>query len=145
MIHTSLYITKYDWLVHCYFAVDCYYAQDIVAMIKKLGASEQTLARIYAKMSQDELNGGITYSNYDRRESVLVTQITSSASEFFNSFVHETGHLATHIAVTDCLDLEGEEVRYIQGDVAKALFPYCRKLMCDCCREEVGKKLKREG
>lgn len=135
MIRVTLYISKYDWVVDCYFAVDCYYANEIVTKCHKLGASDSTLADVWAKLSSGELNGGITYSNYRTRESVLVTQLTSSADEFFDSFVHETGHLATHIAIADGINLEGEEVRYIQGDVARALFPSCRKLMCECCRK----------
>ena len=137
MIRTTLYISKYDWVVHCYFAVDCYYATEIVAMMAKLGASRNICARAYASMSDGKMNGGITYSNYEKRESVMVTELTSSAREFFDSFVHETGHLATHIAMADNISLEGEEVRYIQGDVARALFPSCEKLLCDCCRDKI--------
>lgn len=136
MIKTTLYISKYDWLVHCFFAVDCYYACEIINEMSWLGASRKVLAQSYALMSDDNLDGGITYSNYDRRESVLVTELTSNACEFFDSFIHETGHLATHIAKADGIDLEGEEVRYIQGDVSRALFPFCEKLLCDCCRKK---------
>lgn len=135
LIHT-LYISKYDWLVHCYFAVDTYYADTIVNRLDSLGASTTIQRETYRLLSSGALDSGITYSNYHRRESVLVTAITSNASEFFNSFVHESGHLATHIAIADDLDLKGEEVRYIQGDVARALFPSCRHLLCDCCRKQ---------
>ncbi len=136
MVRTTLYISRYDWVVHCFFAVDCYFATEIVAMMAGLGASRNMCARAYASMSDDKLNGGITYSNYSKRESIMVTELTSNACEFFDSFVHETGHLATHIAMADKISLEGEEVRYIQGDVARALFPSCRHLLCDCCREK---------
>lgn len=138
MIRTTLYISKYDWLVYCYFAVDCYYACEICAKMKSIGASRPILNKSFAQMSNNQLNGGITYSNYDRRESVLVTELTTSASEFFDSFIHETGHLATHIALADGINLEGEEVRYIQGDISRALFPSCESLLCDCCRKKKG-------
>ena len=135
MIKVTLHIRKYDWLVHCYFAVDCYYACEILAKMREIGASRRIQGEAYASMASDKLNGGITYSNYDKRESVLVTQLTSDASEFFNSFIHETGHLATHIATTEGIDLEGEEVRYIQGDISRALYPFCSTLLCPHCRE----------
>lgn len=138
MIRKTLYIRKYDWVLHCYFAVDCYYAHEIIAEMKHIGASPRILNSAFASMMKGKLNGGITYSNYDRRESVLVTELTSSASEFFNTFIHETGHLATHIALADGIDLEGEEVRYIHGDVSCALFPTCKGLLCDCCRKKKG-------
>lgn len=136
MIRTTLYISKYDWIVHCYFAVDDYYAHEICSMLAHIGASRRIQADAWNSMCNGSMNSGITYSNYDRRRSVMVTQITSSSQEFFNSFVHETGHLATHIAIADGIDLKGEEVRYIQGDVAMALFPHCKELLCDCCRRK---------
>lgn len=136
MIRTTLYISKYDWVVYCYFAVSCYYACEICAKLQSIGASRSVLNSAYASMVNGKLNGGITYSNYDRRESVLVTELTSNASEFFDSFIHETGHLATHIALADGIDLKGEEIRYIQGDISRALFPFCESLLCDHCRQQ---------
>lgn len=134
MIHVDLYISKYDWLVHCYFAVSHYFTNSIVESLRKTGAGSAVLLDSRNKLLAGKLNGGINYSNYDRRESVLVTELTSSAAEFLDSFVHETGHLATHIAIADGIDLKGEEVRYIQGDIARALYPYCSRLLCDHCR-----------
>lgn len=134
MIRVSLYISKYDWVVHCYFAVSCYYVYEILDVMKRVGAADKYLSKAYISLFDCKLNGGITYSNYTKRESVLVTELTSCASEFFDSILHETGHLATDIAIEEGLDLKGEEVRYIQGDIGRALFPYCKKLLCDCCR-----------
>lgn len=134
MIHVDLYISKYDWLVHCFFAVNHYFTNSIVESARRTGASDTVLHDIRNKLHEGKLNGGITYSNYDKRESVLVTEITSSAAEFLNSFVHETAHLATHIALADGISLEGEEVCYIQGDVARALYPTCSQLLCNRCR-----------
>lgn len=140
MIRTTLYIKKYDWVVHCYFAVTCYYAHEIIAMMSRLGASERNLVDAWSSMCDGQLNGGITYSNSRRRESVMVTELTTSAREFMDSFVHETGHLATHIALEDDIPLDGEEVRYIQGDISRALFPMCHALLCDECRAHMQKK-----
>lgn len=136
MIRTTLYISKYDWLLHCYFAVASYYVDEIVDHLAILGASPKVQRSTYNLLSKGTLDSGITYSNYSRRESVLVTALTSNASEFFNSFIHETGHLATHIALADGISLKGEEVRYIHGDISRALFPYCQHLLCDCCRHK---------
>lgn len=134
MIRTTLYITKYDWLVHCYFAVTCFYAHEIIAKMAYLGASGKNLADAWASMNDGKLNGGITYTNPVMRESVMVTELTDDVSEFMDSLVHETGHLATHIAVEEGLSLEGEEVRYIQGDMTKALYPSYRSLLREKCR-----------
>lgn len=134
MIHVNLYISKYDWVVHCFFAVNHYFTNTIVESIRKTGGNEKIQSDVRKKLQEGKLNGGITYSNYDKRESVLVTEITSSASEFLNSLVHETHHLATHIALADDISLTGEEICYIQGDVARTLFSFCSKLLCPNCR-----------
>lgn len=136
MIRATLYIRKYDWIVHCYFALDCYYAHEIVSQMARIGANERQWADAWNSMVSENLNGGLTYSNFRRRESVLVTELTSSPEEFLNTYVHEIGHLATHIAQADGIDLKGEEVRYLEGELAMALYPKCKRLMCCKCHCE---------
>lgn len=60
---------------------------------------------------------------------------TSNASQFVSSFVHEIYHVSNHIARTYNLDLNGEKVQYIAGDIAQEIFKRCHALMCDCCRK----------
>lgn len=132
MIKTTIYIEKYDWTVYAYFSVSCYYPFDIVARMKAIGVPRKHLSRAYRMLASCELDSGLCISNPDTRSSVLVTSHSTSAAEFLDSLTHEISHLAQHISSACNISKNSEDFCYIAGDVAKALHPYCRKLLCDC-------------
>lgn len=134
MIRVRLYLPKAKWTINAYIAVDRYYTYEILEHMRQLGASRDTLGKAYRNIMSGQLNNGLTYSNPDKRETVWVIEITSSAREFFNSVVHEIRHLSQHIANEMQLDPDSEDVCYLSGDIAYALFPYCRDLLCEHCR-----------
>jgi hypothetical protein len=90
----------------------------------------------YENLSSGNLNSGLCYSNYNNRESVIVISKTSSASELFNSCIHEFAHLAAHIAKADGLDNAGEHVAYCVGDLARDVWGHIGHLFCDCCKKK---------
>ncbi|MBQ0074652.1 MAG: hypothetical protein KBT34_10705 [Prevotella sp.] len=136
MIRAKIYLPKYDWVIHAYIAVHEYYTYEILDKMRVLGAEPHYLQKAHANLVSGQLNNGLTYSNPDLRETVLVTELTSSAAEFFDTIVHEIRHLQQHIANECGLDENSEEVCYLCGDIAYRLFPYCRKLLCEHCRCE---------
>lgn len=135
MIRATIYLPRYDWTVYAYIAVHRYYRDEILERMMELGADEHTLVRASRNLSSGQLNNGLTFSNGRERATVWVTALTTSAGEFFNSIVHEIRHLQQHIANEFELDENSEEVCYLCGDIALKLFPYCKKLLCEHCRE----------
>lgn len=133
MIKARIYIRRYRWKVTVYMAVHCYHTSEILSDMLFLGADDEYLDGAYRSMRSGRLDTGLCYSNCDRRESVIVTSLTSSAAEFFNSIVHEIGHLSTHISEECGIDLTGEEKCYLEGDFAMQLYPYCKELLCCHC------------
>lgn len=134
MIKTALYLPKYDWIVYVFVAVDEYYTYEILDKMRQIGADRHSLARAHKNLTDGEINGGISFTNPNLRKSVWVTEITSSAAEFLDSMVHEIRHLQQHIANEYGIDQNSEEVCYLCGDIAYRLFPYCKKLLCEHCR-----------
>lgn len=135
MVRAKVYLEKADWVVWVYIAVHGYYTYEILDKMRQIGANAEYRERAHRNLISGNLNNGLTYSNPERRESVWVTSLTSSAREFFNSIVHEIRHLQQHIANEMRLDENSEDVCYLSGDIAYALFPYCRELLCEHCRE----------
>ena len=136
MIHRLFYSPTYDWTVECFFAVHCYYADDILDALRRIDCPKRQLRVASRNLRSCNLDTGITFSNPRRRCSVLVTSLTSSAAEFMDSYVHETGHLATHIALADHTPLASEALQYLHGDICRDLFPSVHTLLCDCCRRQ---------
>ena len=134
MIRAQVYIKRYDWTVYCYIAVDDYYTYEILDRMRMIGAPHGTLAKAHANLISGQLNNGLTYSNPATRETVWVTCITTSAREFFNTIVHEIGHVAQHIGMESGVSPYDEDICYLQGELAFRLFPYCKQLLCEHCR-----------
>ena len=122
-------------MVHAYFYVDRYYTDEIMRRLWELGCDADIEEKAYRNLTGGDLDTGLCYSNYRRRESVMVIAKASSPSEFFNSFHHELKHLESHISDVYRLDPTGEEVAYLSGEIAMEMFPKVRHLICDCCRE----------
>lgn len=129
----DLTIYKYRWKVRLYFAVTDYYIDDIVESLHSIDCPDKIMRRVEEKMSARQLDTGFTYSNPRLRRSVLVVGLTSSPAEFFNSFTHEIRHLVDDIAKTVGLEIAGEDVAYLTGDVSMDLWSYVHKFICCKC------------
>lgn len=134
MIVRKIHIPEADWNVCMYFALDTYYVEDIMQSLCDIGCDSQRAKQAYENMMADKKNTGFTYSNYRNRESAMVVSKTTSASEMFNTTIHELVHLASHIAHACDYEPTGETIAYIIGDLAKEIYPDISHLLCEECR-----------
>ena len=135
MITQEFIVDKVYWKVYVYYDVTSKDTIKIITKLQELKLPKSYITSAYTTLISNKLNQGITETNSKLKESVVIFTKTTNASQFINSFVHEIGHLSNHIAITYNLDLNGEEVQYIAGDIAQQMFKRCHTLMCDCCRE----------
>lgn len=134
MIRSHFDLPKYDWCVYTYYVVTKPNADEILNALVHIGCDGKTLDRAYRNLTSGRLDTGLTYSNIDTRETVMVFAKTSSAKEFQQSYKHETGHLQAHIAQTFGIDPYGEELQYIGDDIVEATWEIVKDLLCDHCR-----------
>lgn len=135
MITQEFIVDRRYWKVYVYYDVTPKDATEIVIKLHEIGLPKSYIASAYTTLNSNKLNQGITETNSKLKESVVVFTETTNASQFINSFVHEIGHLSNHIARTYNLDLNGEEVQYIAGDIAQEMFKQCHTLICDNYRK----------
>ena len=109
------------------------------------GASNGLLASILPSLQNRGIDTGylmgLTYSNYERRESVMVIGPTSSYREFANSLLHETRHLTDHVCLAMGMEIGEEPIAYLAGYIGSALADEIRLFVCDCCHEEERKRI----
>ncbi len=134
MICSSFSLKKYDWQVYSFFAVTHYDVEAIMEALWNVGCDGHNAKRAFNNLSSGSINNGLTYSNPNSRQSVIVIGLSSDASEFCNSFVHEISHLCRHISRHIGMDPNGEEVCYLSGNIAQEMFRACHHLLCDRCR-----------
>lgn len=136
MIRQKLTLDDYDWTVYVYYAVDTYYTDEIMERLYDIGCPQEHLQTAYDNLSAGDINTGLTYSNYAQRKTVLVIGLTSSPAQFLNSWQHECAHLRQHIAKCFGIDVWGEEIAYLAGDIAQKMYPVAKRFLCKCYRHE---------
>lgn len=132
MIVKDLYIKKYDWNLRIYYAVTCYYTDEIMQDLFEIRCPERTMKKAYKNMSACRLNTGLTYSNPRLRETIMVIGMWSHPAEFDNSLSHELRHFTDHVANAYGLESGGEEVAYLTGDIRKELYSINSMFLCGC-------------
>lgn len=135
MIRQDVYLEKWDWYVIVYYAVDTYYMDEILEELEMIGCTYAD--EIEEDLTQHSYNNGLTYSNMRRRVSLVVIGLTETPDEFQNTYDHEKGHLAMHIAEEDRMDVFGEEFQYLVGEIGKQTFPIAKRFMCEHCRKDL--------
>ena len=138
MIVQDIYLPEYEWHCKIFYFVTTYWVDDILNELNRIGCSRNKYRKAKQNLESGELNTGLTFSNSMNGESVMVIAKTSSPDEFANSYDHEKGHLAKHIALAYDIDPYGEEYQYMSGDIAKKMFPVAKRFMCECCRKKIG-------
>lgn len=137
MITQGIELKDYGWRVMVFYAVTRYDIDTVMEALHGIGCDGKFAKQAWRNMSGDKANTGLTYTNYLRKCSVVMIGLTTSAEEFINSFVHETHHLVAHIGKAVGLDVMGEDICYLHGELAREMFRACHKLLCDECREEL--------
>lgn len=136
MIKQNIYLEDWDWYVKVFYAVDTIYMDEVLGELEALGCSEGSLQRMEETL-YGLYNVGLTCSKPSGRCSVVVIGLTTSAAEFQNTFDHEKGHLAMHIADTLNIDIKGEEFQYLTGEIGQKMFSVAKRFLCDCCRKRI--------
>ena len=118
-----------------FYAVDTYYMDEILDELENIGCKYTD--EIEEDLTVNPYNNGLTYSNMKARVSLVVIGLTETPDEFQNTYDHEKGHLAMHIAEADDIDVFGEEFQYLTGEIGKQTFSVARRFMCEHCRIEL--------
>lgn len=137
MIVQDFNIVRYRWRVRVYYAVTTYRTDDILRDFIEAGCDGIQLKRADNSLKRNTLDTGITYSNFGKRETVMVISLTSSPSEFLNSWEHEKKHLARHIEQAYGIDPYSEDAAYLEGEIAQKMFPVAKKFICEHCRKGI--------
>lgn len=139
MIIQELYLDNFDWYVKVYYAVDKYYSKEILNELINIGCKDEDLYSAKELLTSGKLNSGLTYSSFKHNSSIVVIGLTTSADEFQNTFDHEKGHLAMHIAKYYNIEPFSEDFQYLTGDIGIKMFKVAKHFLCDNCRRKLIK------
>ena len=145
MITQVVYLEKYDWLIKIYYAVDTYYTDLILKELDEIDCDPQAFYALAEQLEAGKMNTGFTYTDSEKHVTFIIIGLTTCASEFANTYDHEKGHAATHIAEYYQIDPYGEEFQYLQGQIGEEMFKIGKKFLCDHCRINMNVNLVNKG
>lgn len=125
-------LDPWDWECMIFYDADAGNADVILAQLRRVGCSGESLQRAKASLLDGLKDTGLTFSSYKDRASVMVLQQSSCPDQFFNTFDHEKGHLATHIADALGINYRSEEYQYLSGLIAQKMWPAAKRFLCGC-------------
>ena len=131
-------LEDWNWHVKVFYVVDLIPIDYIVKQLEKMGCDKKDVDSAIEVLGSDSYNRGITFSNNQTRESVIVIGETSCPAQFSHSYDHEKLHLAMHISKTDGIDPYSEELAYLIGDIGFQTFPMAKWFLCEHCREKLN-------
>lgn len=129
-------IDKCDWKVRIYYVVSKMHANEIMEQLIALGCSGDNLQDAEVNLNQGKLDTGLTYSNAEKKKTIMVIAKTSTPMEFACSQQHEVGHLKSHIAEVYSIPQKGEEIQYLGDEIYRKMWPVAKTLLCECCRKK---------
>lgn len=130
-------LKDWNWKVRVFYVVDTIPIDFIIDELYGIGCTEDDIDSAVNVLNTGEDNRGITFSNDEDRESIIVIGETSCPAQFAHSYDHEKLHLAMHIARTDGIDPFSEELAYLAGDIGFKMFQVAKRFLCEHCREEM--------
>lgn len=130
MIKQRFTLDRYDWDITVYYAVHDYFVDDILDELKEIGIHGEKLRQARENLLRGEINSGLSYVNNGR--AVCVIGLASDAKQYADSLQHEVMHLALFIGKAEALPLDGEEVCYIGGEIARKMWNKSKMLTSEC-------------
>lgn len=76
-----------------------------------------------------EKNTGFTYSDFNKRKSIVGISETTSKAQFLNTVMHEVKHVQSHICKYYHVDEDSEEAAYLVGYIVQKMYRYIKKFI----------------
>lgn len=135
MITRTIYVPQHDWTFRVYIAHTCYWTDEILGHLFRLGASPLVMGNANQNLRCGTVDNGITYASLKERETLMVVGQSTTAAEMFNSVIHEIDHACMFTFPLIGITPGTEEAAYFKGGLARELFPLVQPYLCDHCRK----------
>lgn len=132
MIQQGFSLGDRDWYIMC--AYDIRTKRDLSEVRRTLlaaGCEESKADEALWVISM--WNKGFTYTNFRDHLTIICISKATSAEQLYDSVQHELKHVVEHLSEYYGVDPKGEEAAYLQGEVARLMYPAAAILMCPRC------------
>lgn len=120
-VRQHLLMDRYGWNITIYYTVDKNQRKEVVEKLKEMGCTGATLESATKNIEKAGEDTGFTYSNFDKKCSLVVIHKASSVGEFINTFEHEKNHLEMHICEALDINPYSERAAHLSGNLAQLI------------------------
>lgn len=132
MIIQEFYLGHHDW--HFFVYYDIRSEEDLSEAYDRLIASGMTIRKAREAIKVLACyNSGYTHTDFARHETTMFISKTTSPEQMYDSIQHETRHAADHVGEYYGLKPRGEDSAYLQGEIARKMFPAAAIVICPKC------------
>lgn len=139
MIQTGFYIGHRDWWIMA--SIDISGKEelnDVYQALLACGCPDDEAQR--ACMTLSRKNSGYTFTDMEGQYTLMFSSEADTPDELFDTIIHEIRHAADHIGKYYDLQASGEDSAYLQGEIAKRMFPAVALAVCPKCYNEKGEE-----
>ena len=138
MIQTGFWIGDRDWWIMANFDIKEKNLGEVYHALMASGCPDDE-AR-HACMMLSRKNNGYAFTSPEGQFTLLFASETTSADEMFDTIMHELKHCVEHISGYYGIDPKSERAAYLQGEIAKKLFPAVAMAVCPKCHNKKGEE-----
>lgn len=131
MIQQGFSIGDNDWRLTIYYDVRERNLNEVYHSLLANGCDNHRAQRACMVLSRPDK--GYTYTNFDKHTTIVFISRTTDAEQMYDSIQHETKHVVEHISEYYDVDPKSEESAYLQGEIARLMFPAAVIVACPMC------------
>ena len=123
MMEQNLHIKEIGWSLRIFYCPKTSSQRSIV--LKRLfdaGCTGKNYRRAMALLNSGAWNIGLTYTNKDDRETIIVIGCSSDVAEFVNTLTHEMTHFIEHVMEALHIESGTEDEAYFTGELFELLY-----------------------
>ena len=123
MIQQNVNIREIGWSLRIFYCPKTSSQRSIVLQrLFDAGCTGKNYRRAMSLLNSGALNIGLTYTDKEERETIIVVGCSSDIAEFVNTLTHEINHFIEH--VMEALNIESgtEDEAYFTGELFELLY-----------------------
>lgn len=129
MIEQGFYVGDKEWYVMCAYLTGSEGELDKVYKSLLLsGCKENEAKKMVTELKK--VDSGVTFSSFAKCFSYVCIGEASSKAEMYDTIQHELRHVVEHISEYYGINRRSERAAYMQGDIAKKMYPVVEFLIC---------------
>lgn len=120
MIGQYIELGKRGWSILIYYNADSSNSFEISESLIQLGASQKEIKKALHVLRHK--NTGFTFSDEDRKMSIVCIGKAENKQQFLDTAIHEIKHVQSHICEFYDVEEDSEEAAYLIGYIARRMY-----------------------